>query len=185
MHFLEIRNVFSEDAGMYTCLVANSAGKASAAAELIVQDGDTETAITAKPSHNLSKPFTVKNTSNALANEQKTSSTSIQTIITETRTPLSTTTVPIVPSMTRTDTTKITPSLHSPPISKPTDGRSPAGQKTSNFVNLRSQNSVKNETQGTKRVLGVFRAPGQMPEPSQLGSTRDTHQQTKRPEWTS
>ncbi|XDV31052.1 hypothetical protein PO909_033825 [Leuciscus waleckii] len=37
MHFLEIRHVCSEDAGVYTCLVANSAGKASATAELIVQ----------------------------------------------------------------------------------------------------------------------------------------------------
>lgn len=37
MHFLEICHVCSEDAGIYTCLVANSAGKASATAELIVQ----------------------------------------------------------------------------------------------------------------------------------------------------
>lgn len=41
MHFLEIRHMCSEDAGVYTCLVANSAGKASATAELIVQ-GNTE-----------------------------------------------------------------------------------------------------------------------------------------------
>uniref|UniRef100_A0A8C1IUQ4 Myosin light chain kinase, smooth muscle n=1 Tax=Cyprinus carpio TaxID=7962 RepID=A0A8C1IUQ4_CYPCA len=41
MHFLEIRHMCSEDAGVYTCLVANSAGKASAAAELIAQ-GNTE-----------------------------------------------------------------------------------------------------------------------------------------------
>lgn len=49
MHFLEIRHVCSEDAGVYTCLVANSAGKASATAELTVQgnrerwiDGETD-----------------------------------------------------------------------------------------------------------------------------------------------
>ncbi|XP_017213228.2 myosin light chain kinase, smooth muscle isoform X3 [Danio rerio] len=177
MHFLEIRNVFSEDAGMYTCLVANSAGKASAAAELIMQDGDTETVIMAKPSHNPSKSFMLKDTSNTLANEQKTSSTSIETIITETPTPLSTTTVPTVPSMNRGETTIVTSSLHSQPISRSTDGRSATGQNTSNLVNLRSQNSVKNETHGTKRVLGMFRAPGQMPQSSQIESS--TRQQTK------
>uniref|UniRef100_A0A8C7FHH2 Myosin light chain kinase, smooth muscle n=1 Tax=Oncorhynchus kisutch TaxID=8019 RepID=A0A8C7FHH2_ONCKI len=37
IHFLEIRDVFVDDAGMYTCSVANSAGKATATAELIVQ----------------------------------------------------------------------------------------------------------------------------------------------------
>lgn len=37
MHFLEICQVCSDDAGIYTCLVSNSAGKASATAELIVQ----------------------------------------------------------------------------------------------------------------------------------------------------
>lgn len=41
MHFLEIRHMCSEDAGVYTCLVANNAGKASATAELIAQ-GNTE-----------------------------------------------------------------------------------------------------------------------------------------------
>lgn len=40
MHFLEICHVCSEDAGIYTCLVANNAGKASATAELIVQGMD-------------------------------------------------------------------------------------------------------------------------------------------------
>uniref|UniRef100_A0A8C7FHJ4 Myosin light chain kinase, smooth muscle n=1 Tax=Oncorhynchus kisutch TaxID=8019 RepID=A0A8C7FHJ4_ONCKI len=35
IHFLEIRDVFVDDAGMYTCSVANSAGKATATAELI------------------------------------------------------------------------------------------------------------------------------------------------------
>ncbi|CAB1346625.1 unnamed protein product, partial [Coregonus sp. 'balchen'] len=37
IHFLEIRDVCVDDAGMYTCSVANSAGKATATAELIVQ----------------------------------------------------------------------------------------------------------------------------------------------------
>uniref|UniRef100_A0A8C7H5Z0 Myosin light chain kinase, smooth muscle n=1 Tax=Oncorhynchus kisutch TaxID=8019 RepID=A0A8C7H5Z0_ONCKI len=37
IHFLEIRDVCVDDAGMYTCSVANSAGKATATAELNVQ----------------------------------------------------------------------------------------------------------------------------------------------------
>uniref|UniRef100_A0AAR2J2Y9 Myosin light chain kinase, smooth muscle n=1 Tax=Pygocentrus nattereri TaxID=42514 RepID=A0AAR2J2Y9_PYGNA len=37
LHFLEIRCACAEDAGLYTCLLANSAGKASAMAELTVQ----------------------------------------------------------------------------------------------------------------------------------------------------
>ena len=39
-HYLEIQEVCAEDAGSYTCSVANSAGTATAAAELIVQ-GET------------------------------------------------------------------------------------------------------------------------------------------------
>uniref|UniRef100_A0A4W5NXE3 Myosin light chain kinase, smooth muscle n=1 Tax=Hucho hucho TaxID=62062 RepID=A0A4W5NXE3_9TELE len=37
IHYLEIRDVCVDDAGMYTCSVANSAGKATATAELNVQ----------------------------------------------------------------------------------------------------------------------------------------------------
>ncbi|MGH0147854.1 UNVERIFIED_CONTAM: hypothetical protein FKN15_062916, partial [Acipenser sinensis] len=37
IHFLEIRDAQPEDSGMYTCSVVNSAGKASASAELTVQ----------------------------------------------------------------------------------------------------------------------------------------------------
>lgn len=37
LHFLEIRFVQTADAGIYTCLLTNSAGKASATAEVIVQ----------------------------------------------------------------------------------------------------------------------------------------------------
>ncbi|KPP77315.1 hypothetical protein Z043_103274, partial [Scleropages formosus] len=37
IHFLEIRDVSTDDAGEYTCLVVNNAGKAMATAELTVQ----------------------------------------------------------------------------------------------------------------------------------------------------
>uniref|UniRef100_A0A8C1Q582 Myosin light chain kinase, smooth muscle n=1 Tax=Cyprinus carpio TaxID=7962 RepID=A0A8C1Q582_CYPCA len=194
MHFLEIRHMCSEDAGVYTCLVANSAGKASATAELIVQgntERETDTAVgtifhflnsispalscgplvvprpqferlcstaslqsamfvhltvlilsfhsVPKASQDLSKPCVVKHSTNGFDVKQKPSSTSSRTATTETRTPPSTTIV------TRTDEPKITSSLSSQPISKSTDGKSAAGQKTSNLVNVRSQNIVKNE----------------------------------------
>uniref|UniRef100_A0A8C1TN59 Myosin light chain kinase, smooth muscle n=1 Tax=Cyprinus carpio TaxID=7962 RepID=A0A8C1TN59_CYPCA len=127
MHFLEIRHMCSEDAGVYTCLVANSAGKASATAELIVQ-GNTE-----------------RETDTAVG----------------------------------TDEPKITSSLSSQPISKSTDGKSAAGQKTSNLVNVRSQNIVKNESHGIKRASGSFRDPEKVPEASRLESSRDARQQTR------
>uniref|UniRef100_A0A8C2J4Z6 Myosin light chain kinase, smooth muscle n=1 Tax=Cyprinus carpio TaxID=7962 RepID=A0A8C2J4Z6_CYPCA len=130
MHFLEIRHMCSEDAGVYTCLVANSAGKASATAELIVQ-GNTE-----------------RETDTAVGLFLK-------------------------------DEPKITSSLSSQPISKSTDGKSAAGQKTSNLVNVRSQNIVKNESHGIKRASGSFRDPEKVPEASRLESSRDARQQTR------
>ncbi|KAI2660350.1 Myosin light chain kinase, smooth muscle [Labeo rohita] len=178
MHFLEIRHTCSEDAGVYTCLVANSAGKASATAELIVQDGDTETAIMPKPSQDLSKPSVVKHSTNGLDTEKKPSSTSIRTATTETHTPLSTNTVASVPPVTRTEAPKITASLSSQPM-KSTDGRSPADQKTSNFVNVRSQSIVKNESHGTTRASDTFRAQEEIPEASRLESSRDAHRQNR------
>uniref|UniRef100_A0A8C2JZX6 Myosin light chain kinase, smooth muscle n=1 Tax=Cyprinus carpio TaxID=7962 RepID=A0A8C2JZX6_CYPCA len=90
-----------------------------------------------------------------------------------TRTPPSTTTG------TRTDEPKITSSLSSQPISKSTDGKSAAGQKTSNLVNVRSQNIVKNESHGIKRASGSFRDPEKVPEASRLESSRDARQQTR------
>lgn len=118
----------------------------------------------------------VKHSTNGLDIEQKTSSTPVRTATMETRAPLSTTTVASDPPMTRNDTPKITSSLSSQPISKSTEGKSPASDKTSNFVNLRSQNIGKNESHGTKRVSETFRAPGQMPEPSRVESSRQTRE---------
>ncbi|XP_052462864.1 myosin light chain kinase, smooth muscle isoform X1 [Carassius gibelio] len=176
MHFLEIRHICSEDAGVYTCLVANSAGKASATTELIVQDGDTETVTVPKASRDLSKPVVVKHSTNGFDVEQKPSNPSIRTATTETHkkhTPPSTTTV------TRTDKPKITSSLSSQPISKSTDGKSAAGQKTSNLVDVRSQNIVKNESSSIKRASDSFRDPEEIPEASRLESSRDARQQTR------
>uniref|UniRef100_A0A8C2K0S7 Myosin light chain kinase, smooth muscle n=1 Tax=Cyprinus carpio TaxID=7962 RepID=A0A8C2K0S7_CYPCA len=77
------------------------------------------------------------------------------------------------------DEPKITSSLSSQPISKSTDGKSAAGQKTSNLVNVRSQNIVKNESHGIKRASGSFRDPEKVPEASRLESSRDARQQTR------
>lgn len=168
MHFLEIRHMCSEDAGVYTCLVANSAGKASAAAELIAQDGVPETVTMPKPSQDLSTQSVVKHSTNGLDTEQKASSTSFRTASTETRAPLSTTTVASVQSVTRTEEPKITPTPSSQPISISTDGRSAAGQKTSMFVNERSRNVVKKESHVKRR------APEEIPEASQQESSGDS-----------
>uniref|UniRef100_A0A8C2JWV5 Myosin light chain kinase, smooth muscle n=1 Tax=Cyprinus carpio TaxID=7962 RepID=A0A8C2JWV5_CYPCA len=54
-----------------------------------------------------------------------------------------------------------------------------AGQKTSNLVNVRSQNIVKNESHGIKRASGSFRDPEKVPEASRLESSRDARQQTR------
>ncbi|KAL0183574.1 hypothetical protein M9458_019270, partial [Cirrhinus mrigala] len=132
-----------------------------------------------KPSQDLPKPSVVKHSTNGLDTEKKPSSTSIRTATTETHTPLSTTTVASVTPVTRTEAPKITASLSSQPMSKSTDGRSPADQKTSNFVNVRSQSIVKNEPHGTTRASDTFRAPEEIPEASRLESSRDAHRQTR------
>uniref|UniRef100_A0A9J8B4C2 Myosin light chain kinase, smooth muscle n=1 Tax=Cyprinus carpio carpio TaxID=630221 RepID=A0A9J8B4C2_CYPCA len=179
MHFLEIRHMCSEDAGVYTCLVANSAGKASAAAELIAQDGEAETVTMPRPSQDLSTQSVVKHSTNGLDTEQKASSTSVQAATAETRAPLSTATVASVHSVTRTEAPKITPSPSSQPISKSTDERSAAGQKTSKSVNERSRNVVKKESHGIRRAWDSFRAPEEIPEASQRESSKDSTKESK------
>ncbi|KTF72161.1 hypothetical protein cypCar_00047829, partial [Cyprinus carpio] len=222
MHFLEIRHMCSEDAGVYTCLVANSAGKASAAAELIAQDGEAETVTPQalpcgplmvprpqfekspsssaslqsavivhltvhdlsfhsmpRPSQDLSTQSVVKHSTNGLDTEQKASSTSVQAATAETRAPLSTATVASVHSVTRTEAPKITPSPSSQPISKSTDERSAAGQKTSKSVNERSRNVVKKESHGIRRAWDSFRAPEEIPEASQRESSKDSTKESK------
>ncbi|KAG7466950.1 hypothetical protein MATL_G00147860 [Megalops atlanticus] len=76
IHFLEIRDVRAEDAGMYTCSVVNSAGKATATAELIIQGSTPEAGITgsATPVAPLTKAVdtpAVKHTSNGLITDPK------------------------------------------------------------------------------------------------------------------
>ncbi|KAL4608979.1 myosin light chain kinase, smooth muscle-like isoform X2 [Arapaima gigas] len=44
VHFLEVSDARAEDAGMYTCTVVNSAGKATATAELTIQGRDQSSA---------------------------------------------------------------------------------------------------------------------------------------------
>uniref|UniRef100_A0A9J7XUE5 Myosin light chain kinase, smooth muscle n=1 Tax=Cyprinus carpio carpio TaxID=630221 RepID=A0A9J7XUE5_CYPCA len=176
MHFLEIRHMCSEDAGVYTCLVANSAGKASAAAELIAQ-GNTEGYRLTEKQIRLSS--VVKHSTNGLDTEQKASSTSVQAATAETRAPLSTATVASVHSVTRTEAPKITPSPSSQPISKSTDERSAAGQKTSKSVNERSRNVVKKESHGIRRAWDSFRAPEEIPEASQRESSKDSTKESK------
>uniref|UniRef100_A0A674BTL2 Myosin light chain kinase, smooth muscle n=1 Tax=Salmo trutta TaxID=8032 RepID=A0A674BTL2_SALTR len=67
IHLLEIRDVCVDDAGMYTCSVANSAGKATATAELIVQG---PSALVAPVPKTTDSPE-VKPTSNGLLADQR------------------------------------------------------------------------------------------------------------------
>lgn len=131
-----------------------------------------------KPSQDLATQSVVRHSTKDLDTEQKTSETSVRTANAEIRAPLSITTVASVHSVTRTEAPKITSSPSSQPLSKSTDGRSAAGQKTSNSVN-ESQNIVKNEVHGIRRAWDSFRAPEEIPEASRLESSRDTRQETK------
>ncbi|XP_018597169.2 myosin light chain kinase, smooth muscle isoform X1 [Scleropages formosus] len=74
IHFLEIRDVSTDDAGEYTCLVVNNAGKAMATAELTVQGSSVQTGIPAAPVAPVAKTTdspAVKHRINGLAAEQK------------------------------------------------------------------------------------------------------------------
>nr|XP_046216377.1 myosin light chain kinase, smooth muscle-like isoform X2 [Oncorhynchus gorbuscha] len=76
IHFLEIRDVCVDDAGMYTCSVANSAGKATATAELIVQGSGSDSGILSPSALVAPVPKTtdspeVKPTSNGLLADQR------------------------------------------------------------------------------------------------------------------
>ncbi|KAL0963763.1 hypothetical protein UPYG_G00313190 [Umbra pygmaea] len=75
IHFLEIRDACMEDAGTYTCSVANSAGKAMAMAELNVQGTGSDAGILARaamasPVPMTTDPVEVKHTSNGLLVDQ-------------------------------------------------------------------------------------------------------------------
>ncbi|KAA0716077.1 Myosin light chain kinase, smooth muscle [Triplophysa tibetana] len=174
MHFLEICQVCSEDAGIYSCLVSNSAGKASATAELIVQGTDTEAAIVTKSSHDLSKSSLTKISTNILHAEQKPSSTFIQTVTRDTPTASSTGATSNILPAARTYSPKTTSSTALQPPDKPNNGRSLIGQKMSNLVSIKSANKGIKESDDIKRDADVFSAPGQTPIPTRVKSSRDT-----------
>ncbi|TRY93441.1 hypothetical protein DNTS_005742 [Danionella cerebrum] len=105
MHFLEIQQVCSEDAGVFTCLLTNNGGS-----EAVTMTCD------------LSKSSVVKLT---VSSPEK--NTSVQTPGMETNTPLST----AATTATSTNRTGAVKSITSPSqhLSKTTDGTSPAGRK--------------------------------------------------------
>ncbi|XP_055070840.2 myosin light chain kinase, smooth muscle isoform X2 [Misgurnus anguillicaudatus] len=179
MHFLEICHVCTEDAGIYTCLVANNAGKASVTAELIVQGTDTEAAVVTKPSHNLSKSSVTRHSTNGLGAEQRPSNMSIQTVTMETHTAPSSTAIASILNVTGTEEPKKTSPRSSQPISKPTDNKSLVGKKMSNSVSISSRNIIDRGSRDVKRDLDDLSAPGQTPEPSPVKSSRETSKDSK------
>lgn len=179
MHFLEICHVCSEDAGIYTCLVANNAGKTSATAELIVQGTDTEAATVTKPSYNLLKSSVTRHSTNGLGAEQRPSNMSIQTVTMETHTAPSSNATASILNVTGTEEPKITLLLSSQPISKPTDNRSLVGKKMSNFGSISGRNIIDRGSRDIKTDLDDFSAPRQTPEPSPVKSSRETSRESK------
>ncbi|XP_028662306.1 myosin light chain kinase, smooth muscle [Erpetoichthys calabaricus] len=79
IHFLEIQNVKFEDKGIYTCCITNGAGKASASAELIVQNLVSKSdIISEKPNSSIVTTETFKlkyAASNGISKEEKESNT--------------------------------------------------------------------------------------------------------------
>ncbi|XP_072541997.1 myosin light chain kinase, smooth muscle isoform X2 [Salminus brasiliensis] len=182
LHFLEIRCACAEDAGMYTCLLANSAGKASATAELTVQGSETEEGVT-KSLHDLPKtaasPAT-KHTSNGLIDDQRPVSTTTWTVTTETHTMATTITAPKDNLATRSEIRKSTVISAPQPTEEAKEEGSSLGQQ-------RSVSSITFSTQQTKKISSdctsrgtekdveaeANRSSGRSPVPSVVESSRE------------
>ncbi|XP_066542183.1 myosin light chain kinase, smooth muscle isoform X2 [Hoplias malabaricus] len=143
IHFLEIRCACAEDAGIYTCLLVNNAGKASATAELTVQGSDPEEGITKAPPHLSQKTSAspvVKHTSNGLINDQRPTSTSTLAVTTEIHTNLTTTTATKDSLAIRSEPDKSTVTSAPQPLDNVKDKGSATGEQRSVCsMNLRSE----------------------------------------------
>ncbi|KAF4086994.1 hypothetical protein AMELA_G00090510, partial [Ameiurus melas] len=187
LHFLEIRFAHAEDAGMYTCLLANSAGKASATTELIVQGSDTDVNISISSSNDLPKmaaTTAVEHKSNGLIDDQKSTNTST---LTHTA-PTTTTAARDIPStMPEVRKSAVTSAPRTSFESK--DERLPAGQqRSSTSITIRSQQARKSSFESSTKVKeqvlqkkdpdGV-RPSGRSVVPAVIESSRETNRMTR------
>ncbi|XP_053352357.1 myosin light chain kinase, smooth muscle isoform X1 [Clarias gariepinus] len=157
LHFLEIRFALPVDAGVYTCLLANSAGKASTTTELIVQGSDTDVDICSKSSGNdlpkTAAATTAEHRSNGLVHDQKSTTSSICSTITDPHTPVTTTTAAINTPATRPETQKSTVMSVLQPSGESKDERLPAGQqRSSTSITIRSQLAKKSSFESSAKV---------------------------------
>ncbi|XP_060785969.1 myosin light chain kinase, smooth muscle isoform X4 [Neoarius graeffei] len=156
LHFLEIHLAYADDAGMYTCLLANSAGKASATTELIVQGSGTDIDVSKSSSNDLPKmaaTTAVEHKSNGLIDGQKSANTSARNSITDTHTAASTTTTAKDSPATRPEVCKSTVTSAPQTSTESKDGRLPASQqRSSTSITIRSQQAKKSSFESSTKV---------------------------------
>ncbi|XP_062862308.1 myosin light chain kinase, smooth muscle [Trichomycterus rosablanca] len=181
LHFLEIRFVQTEDAGVYTCLLNNSAGKASATAEVIVQGSDADKV--PKTSAVFSK---VDPTSNGLIHVQKpiniftrTATTETQIMVNSSRANKDTTVVAKDKLAPMPEVHKLTITSALQPSPKQNDERSAAGPlrstNTMTFGSLQTKKSSKTIEQEQKTMPGLVRPSGSKPVCVVVESSREIH----------
>ncbi|XP_026767539.3 myosin light chain kinase, smooth muscle isoform X3 [Pangasianodon hypophthalmus] len=191
LHFLEIRFAHAEDAGIYTCLLANSAGKASATTELIVQDSDIDMDI--KSSGNaLSKTAATtaaEHKSNGLITDQKSTNTSTHSAITDTHTAATTAIAAKDSPATRPEVQKSAVTSASQTTIESKDERLPEGQqRSSTSITIRSQQAKKSSFESSTKVTepvvqkkdpDSIRSSGRNVVPAVKESSRETSRMTR------
>ncbi|KAL7881804.1 hypothetical protein AOLI_G00086520 [Acnodon oligacanthus] len=183
LHFLEIRCACSEDAGLYTCLLVNSAGKASATAELTVQGSDIEEGISKSSLHDLPKGAAspaIKHSRNGLINDQRPASTSARTVTMDTHTTVTTTTTAKESLAIRPEVQESTVTSAPQPTDEAKDEVSAIGQQRSvSSMTFRSQQTKKSSfdssSRGTEQYVeaDANRSPVRSPVPAVMESSRE------------
>ncbi|TSM68901.1 Myosin light chain kinase, smooth muscle [Bagarius yarrelli] len=151
LHFLEIRLAHTEDAGTYTCLLVNNAGKASATAELIVQVCLHLSFAYFSPNNKSSRTVStaVEYKSNGLIDDQKTTNTATRSAITDTQN----TAAKDSPATPEVRKCAVLSTPQSATDSK--DQMLPAGQQRSSAsITIRSQQAKKSSFESCTKVTG-------------------------------
>ncbi|KAB5577114.1 hypothetical protein PHYPO_G00206230 [Pangasianodon hypophthalmus] len=192
LHFLEIRFAHAEDAGIYTCLLANSAGKASATTELIVQDSDIDMDISKSSGNALSKTAATtaaEHKSNGLITDQKSTNTSTHSAITDTHTAATTAIAAKDSPATRPEVQKSAVTSASQTTIESKDERLPEGQqRSSTSITIRSQQAKKSSFESSTKVTepvvqkkdpDSIRSSGRNVVPAVKESSRETSRMTR------